>query len=44
VSAAKLIGLMSLGIKQGDEVTVRVEGADEDKAFEELKTFMKDTL
>ena len=29
-AAGKLIAIMSMGVKQGDEVTVQVEGPDED--------------
>ena len=32
-AAGKLIAIMSMGVKQGDEVTVQVEGPDEDAAF-----------
>ena len=31
-AAGKLIAIMSMGVKQGDEVTVQVEGPDEDAA------------
>ena len=36
--------LMSLGVKQGDTVTVTAEGADEDTAIAELKSFFAANL
>lgn len=42
--AKRLFGLMGLGVKTGEEVTVTVEGADEDKAAAELETFFKENL
>lgn len=43
-SAKKLISLMGLGVKQGNEITVKVEGADEDKAAAELEAWLKANL
>lgn len=40
----KLTQLMSLGVKQGDTVTVSAEGADEDTAIAELKAFFENNL
>ena len=40
----KLMALMSMGVKQGDEVTVQVEGPDEDAAFEALEKFFQENL
>ena len=42
--AKKLIKLMSLGVKQGMEVTCRIEGEDEEAAAESLETFFKENL
>ena len=42
--ATKLMAVMSLGVKCQDEVTVTVEGSDEDVAFEGMKTFMESTM
>lgn len=42
--AGKLIKLMSLGIKQGMEVTCRIEGEDEEVAAEALQTFFRENL
>ena len=36
--------LMSLGVKQGETVTVTAEGADEDTAIEGLKAFFEANL
>lgn len=41
VSALKLMALMGMGIKQGDTVTVSLEGADEDTAAAMLEEFFK---
>lgn len=42
--AKRLFGLMGLGVKTGEEVTVTVEGADEDIAVKELETFFEENL
>ena len=42
--ATKLMALMSLGVKHGQIVEVEVEGADEDTAFEGIKTFFEQNL
>lgn len=42
--ARKLIMLMSLGIKQGMEVTCKVEGEDEEAAAEALQKFFQENL
>jgi len=42
--AKKVFGLMGLGVKQGMEITVQVEGEDEDTAAAALETFLKDNL
>ena len=39
--ATRLMAVMALAVKQGEEVTVDVEGADEDKAVEEIKAFFE---
>ncbi len=39
--AGALMKLMALGVKQGDEVTVRVDGPDEDKAYTDMEEFFK---
>lgn len=42
--AKKVFGLMGLGVKQGMEITVQVEGEDENTAAAALETFLKDNL
>ena len=40
----QLMMLMAMGVKQGDTVTVRAEGPDEDRAIEVLKHFFQANL
>ncbi len=40
----KLMALMALGIKQGETVTVTVEGGSEDANAAKLEQFFKDNL
>lgn len=42
--AKRIFGVMGLGVKTGEEVTITVEGADEDTAVAELETFFKENL
>lgn len=42
--AKKIFGLMGLAVKTGEEVTVQVDGADEDAAIEALNGFFKENL
>lgn len=42
--AKKIFGLMGLGVKMNDTVTVSADGADEDSAIEALKNFFKSNL
>lgn len=41
VNAAKLMALMGMGIKQGDTVTVGIEGGDEDAVCAAMEEFFK---
>lgn len=41
---SQLMMLMSLGVKQGDAVTITAEGEDEDAAIEALKAFFQANL
>ena len=43
-TASKLMAVMSLGVEQGDEVTVTIEGSDEEKALTEIKKFFEENL
>ena len=40
----QLMMLMSMGIRQGDTVTIQAEGPDEDAAIEALKAFFETHL
>ncbi len=40
----KLMAVMSLGIKQGETITVRVEGEDETVAADEIATFLSENV
>lgn len=42
--ARKLMVLMGLGVKCGEEVTVEVEGEDEETAAAAMETFFKENL
>ena len=42
--AKKLFGLMGLGVKQGMEITVQIEGEDEETAAAALEAFLKENL
>ena len=44
VEATRLMALMGMGIKCGDTVTVRIEGADEDTAAPALEKFFNENL
>ena len=44
VSAKKIFGVMGLAVKQGQEITVTIEGDDEDAAAAELEAFLKERL
>ncbi len=44
VNVTKLMALMGLGVKCGDTVTVTVEGADEETAYEEMQAFFAENL
>lgn len=43
-NAAKILAVMSLGVKKDHEVTFQIEGADEATAAAELEAFMKENL
>lgn len=40
----RLLGVMSLGVKQGDEVTIKIEGDDEAEAVAAIEAFLKGNL
>ncbi len=41
VNAKSIMGLMSLAITNGDEITLLVDGSDEDVALKELTTYVE---
>ena len=42
--ARRIMGIMAMGVKKGVEVTVTIEGEDEDVAFEAIQNFFKENL
>ncbi len=42
--AKRIFGVMGLGVKQDDTITVRIEGADEEKCAQELNKFFAENL
>lgn len=42
--AKRIFGVMGLGVKTGEEITITVEGEDEDTAITELEAFFKENL
>ena len=42
--ATKLMAIMGLGVKCGDEITVQVSGEDEEHAATQMETFFKENL
>ena len=43
-AAGKLMAIMGMGVKHGDNVEVTIEGADEDIAAAELQKFFRENL
>ncbi len=43
-TAKRVLALMGLGATQGTEITVKVEGPDEDKAAKAVEQFLKGNL
>ena len=44
VKASQLMKLMSLGVKQGNEITVAAEGPSEEEALAAMKKFFEENL
>ena len=42
--ATRLMAVMSMGVKKDQTVTITVEGADEDAAYDALKSFFETNL
>ena len=43
-AAGKLIAIMSMGVKQGDTVTIKVEGDDEAVCAEAIQKFLSENV
>lgn len=44
VEATRLIALMTLGVRQGDQITVTVQGGDEERSIAVLERFFRENL
>ena len=44
IDATLLMAVMSMGVKKDQTVTITVEGADEDAAYDALKSFFETNL
>lgn len=44
VDAKRIMAVMGLGVKKGDEITITINGGDEETAIKELETFFKENL
>ena len=44
IDATGLMAVMSMGVKKDQTVTITVEGADEDAAYDALKSFFETNL
>ncbi len=42
VNAKSIMGMMTLGISVGEEVTVSADGTDEEKAIAEIESYLSD--
>ena len=42
--AKRIFAIMGLGVKQGQQIIVTAQGADEDKAIKEIELFLKENL
>lgn len=40
----RIFGIMSLGIKQGEEITIQITGEDEEVAYTAIEKFFKENL
>ncbi len=41
IDGKSIMGILSLGIKQGDSITVEVDGTDEENMIKDLKTLFE---
>lgn len=42
--AKRIMGVMSLGVKNGQKIVLTIEGDDEEQAAQELEAFLKENL
>ncbi len=40
----RIFGIMGLGVKQGDEIIIKITGEDEEEAFTTIEEFIKENL
>ena len=44
VEATRIIALMTLGVRQGDQITMTVQGGDEERSIAVLERFFRENL
>lgn len=44
IDAKSILGVMSLGVKKGEEITIRCDGEDEAEASEVIGVFLSENL
>ena len=44
VDAKRIMGVMGLALKQGDTLTMKFDGQDEEEAAKAIETFLKENL
>lgn len=44
VDAKRVLGVMGLGVKAGEKITIKADGENEDVAIEKLSEFLKENL
>lgn len=44
VDAKRILGVMGLGVKCGDEITIRTDGDKEEEAISKLSRFLEENL
>lgn len=44
VDAKRILGVMGLGAKKGEEIVLKCDGAGEEEAIEKLSAFLKENL
>lgn len=44
VDAKRILGVMGLGVKKGQEIVLKTDGVDEEAAMETLRAFLQENL